>query len=660
MGANRGETAAAGRKSTAAADTPEAPRLLCSAGQQIGRTFVISGGEMTLGRISANDVCIPIPHVSRRHARIVDQDGVWRLFDLKSRNHTYVNGGVVQEHQLEHGDEIAIADHRFVFLTTAADGERGAPDAMPEILSDPDRGRTVTLRAAIAQDDAPQADSGGVLAEARSEKTLRKQMAVLHQIALTVTADDALQPLLKRIADILIRSFGAERVFILLAEASWGELRPTVASLKQTSEQCGLPLSRTIIEKVVNERASFLCHDATADASFQRAESVVGLNLRSVMCAPLITRERLRGLVYLDNRSVPGEFSEEDLWLLTAIASYVAMMIENCEHTARLRGQMRRLQEQVEEGAPLFVGSSPAVGDVLAMARRAADSNATILILGESGTGKEVLARCIHRWSGRHRAAFVVVNCAALSDELLQSDLFGHERGAFTGAVKQKRGRLEVADGGSLLLDEIGEMPPELQSKLLRFLEEREFERVGGTQSIRVDVRVIAATNKDLAAQVKAGRFREDLYFRLRVVEIAMPPLRRRKGDIPLLADKFLADYALEMGRNLAGFSPEACDLLRAHDWPGNVRELRNAIERAVVLAAGPLITAGDLQLGHPGQSPRAAPASAGFHEQIRALKRQVLQEAIEAAGGVKSLAAERLGLRPSYLSRLMKNLDMR
>ena len=651
---------AAGGRGNASAHEIATPRLVCLAGHHIGRTFAVNTETISLGRVSANDVCIRNPHVSRRHAQIFKQGSDCRLVDLKSRNNTFVNGVAVHEHWLEHGDEIVIADHRYVYLSNAEDEIRGTADASPDVRSDLERGRTITLRSAIARDVAYAKNADEVDSERPEERVERKHLAVLLQIAKTVTADANRRVLLKQVSDILNRSLGAERVFILLADEPSGALRPAVASLKQKDEKPALPLSQTIIEKVINERSSLLYLDAAADMDLQRAKSVVGLHLRSVMCTPLIYRERFYGLIYLDNHTLPGEFTQSDLWLLTAIANHVAMMIESCDYATRLQGEVRRLQAQIGEPKPVFVGTSRTVSAILAKARKAADSAATILILGESGTGKEVLARCIHGWSARRAAPFVVVNCAALSDELLQSDLFGHERGAFTGAVRQKRGRLELADGGTLLLDEIGEMAPELQAKLLRFLETREFERVGGTHSIHVDVRVIAVTHRNLAANVTSGRFREDLYYRLRVIEVFMPPLRERRSDVPLLAEKFLEDYAAEMKRGAVRFSDDALALLCAHDWPGNVRELRNAVERAVVLSSGTLITEDDLQLGHDAERRCVASEQLGYHDQIRALKRRIIRDALEANDGIKNLAAERLGLRPSYLSRLMKNLEMR
>ncbi|MFQ5507317.1 MAG: sigma-54 interaction domain-containing protein, partial [Planctomycetota bacterium] len=290
-------------------------------------------------------------------------------------------------------------------------------------------------------------------------------------------------------------------------------------------------------------------------------------------------------------------------------------------------------------------------------ARKAANSQATILLLGESGTGKEVLARQIHAWSPVSDGALVAVNCAALSETLLESELFGHEKGAFTGALARKKGRIELAHGGSLFLDEIGDVSEAFQAKLLRVLEERSFERVGGAQTIEVDVRLIAATNRDLAARVAEGAFRQDLYYRLNVIAIPLPPLRERPDDIPALAGHFAEVMARESTRPGLSISPEAMAVLRGHAWPGNIRELRNAIERAIVLADGDELTPEDLPPDLVAVS--SARPSSGFHEQVEAWRRKLLEEALLSCNGNRTRAAEKLGLQRTYLARLIRKYGL-
>jgi DNA-binding NtrC family response regulator len=332
-----------------------------------------------------------------------------------------------------------------------------------------------------------------------------------------------------------------------------------------------------------------------------------------------------------------------------------------------LREENRALRAALPSGKTL-IGESPALSELIAQARRAAESKSTVLLVGESGTGKEVLARSIHTWSPRAARPFIAVNCVALSEDLLESELFGHEKGAFTGAHHQKPGKFELANHGTVFLDEVADIRESLQAKLLRVLQEHEFERVGGTKPIRVDIRVIAATNRELEHAVKAGRFREDLYYRLNVVRLHIPPLRHRLEDVPLLAEHFLRKYCAETGKAISGFSPEAMELLRRHDWPGNVRELENSVERAVVLGNGPEIRPADLAVGvpSPAAAPRPPSPSPGaqpldkFHVTVERFKRELIERALHATQGNQTRAAELLGLQRTYLSRLIKNLKIR
>jgi DNA-binding NtrC family response regulator len=327
-----------------------------------------------------------------------------------------------------------------------------------------------------------------------------------------------------------------------------------------------------------------------------------------------------------------------------------------------LRDANSLLTSEIGDRYAAIVGSSPSMQGALEVVRRAAPSGATVLLLGESGTGKEVLARALHRWSLRAGRPFVVVNCVALSEELLESELFGHEKGAFTGAHQQKRGKLEVAHGGTVLLDEIGDIRPALQAKLLRVLQDQTFERVGGTRPIRTDVRFVAATNRDLDLAVRRGQFRLDLYYRLHVVSVSLPPLRERPDDIPALARHFFERYRREVKRDLTGLTAEAVTCLRRYPWPGNVRELENAIERAVVLADGPEIGLRDLpaEVRETGLASGLIRDSArSFHASVEEYKRGLIVSALRRAGGNRTHAARMLGLQRTYLSRIIRDLGL-
>jgi DNA-binding NtrC family response regulator len=325
----------------------------------------------------------------------------------------------------------------------------------------------------------------------------------------------------------------------------------------------------------------------------------------------------------------------------------------------------RLLRDTLAARTPeMILGESPPIRQAVEVARRAADTNTTVLLLGESGTGKEIFAQAIHRWSPRCERPLVVVNCVALSEHLLESELFGHEKGAFTGAHQTKRGKFELAQGSTVFLDEIGDMPSSLQVKLLRVLQERTFERVGGTRPIRADIRIIAATNRDLDATVKEGRFREDLFYRLNVVRILLPPLRQRREDIALLARHFVARYAAETKRPVQALAPAALDALMAYDWPGNVRELANMIERAVVLCGRTQIQLEDLALPAPtpdGGAPAAARVEVEeFHGGVKTYKQALIRAALRQAGGNQTQAAELLGLQRTYLVKLLRSLNIR
>jgi Nif-specific regulatory protein len=641
------------------------PRLVCLTGDSKGMTIRLddADAEVTLGRVRANKIQIHNPHASRRHAKIVRaESGNHILVDLGSHNGTFVNDLPIEEHPLHDGDEIRITDERFVFLCNP-EGAGAPPDTPQSGDSTPEDEslRTITMERIIQPSDSTVAaeveDGGGQAPAPALTNRLVTQIEALRSLAEMLSSETDQSILLDRTLQTLLDTFRAERGCILLVDRTSRALS-VVATTKGRTDP---PVSQTIVRKVAAERVSVLCSDAMADERLGLATSVTGFKIRSVICTPLVHRGNLLGVVYLDSRSLAGEFKHHDLWLLRIMASQIAILVDYFHLMSGMRRRIHAFQEEAVRSAPAIVGESSAFSDALATARRAAASNATILILGESGTGKEVLARSIHRWSPRREEPFVVVNCAALSDQLLQSDLFGHERGAFTGAVRQKLGRLEIANGGTVFLDEVAEMDREMQAKFLRFLQEHEFERLGGTHPIRVDVRILAASNRDIAAEVQAGRFREDLYYRLRVVEVVIPPLRDRRPDIPLLAEAFLREFWEQTGGEVPLISSDAMELLQQHPWKGNIRELRNAIERAVVLRSGRTILAQDLGLATPSSNRRIlGRRPAGYREAVREMKGEVIRAALDEAGGRHDRAAAALGLQPAYLSRLMKNLGMR
>ncbi|MGH7848485.1 MAG: sigma-54-dependent transcriptional regulator [Candidatus Binatia bacterium] len=336
---------------------------------------------------------------------------------------------------------------------------------------------------------------------------------------------------------------------------------------------------------------------------------------------------------------------------------HLEIVVRKALQTQGLKRELELYSEEADRRYRLVVGKSEKMREAVEVAKKAAASKATVLLLGESGTGKEIFARAIHNWSERKDQPFVAINCVGLSKELLESELFGHEKGAFTGADQLKKGKMELANGGSVFLDEAGDVSPELQTKLLRFLQEREFDRVGGTKQIRVDVRIIAATNRDLAAAVKEGHFREDLYHRLNVVPIVLPPLRERKDDIPALAQYFLDRSAQETKKNFRGISEEALEKLCGYEWSGNVRELANVIERAVVLGQGPNVTSQDLPPRIVAGRSETTSAGISYRAAIDVYRRQLIMRALAQTRGNRAAAARALGLHEKYLLRVLKAL---
>lgn len=336
---------------------------------------------------------------------------------------------------------------------------------------------------------------------------------------------------------------------------------------------------------------------------------------------------------------------------------HIALVVEKALERQKLKRGLERYSEETGERYRLIGGESPKMKLAMETAKKAAASKSTVLLLGESGTGKEVFARAIHNWSERKDEPFLAINCVGLSKDLLESELFGHEKGAFTGAHQLKKGKLELAHGGTVFLDEIGDMSAELQTKLLRFLQEREFERVGGTQPIAVDVRVIAATNRDLASAIKDGRFREDLYYRLNVIPISLPPLRERREDIPILARYFVRRFAAETKKIFSEITVDAEAKLVAYPWPGNVRELANVIERAAVLGDGPEITGEDLPLRIAITDMENTVEGLSYRHAVDAARAEVIKKALAHTSGNRAAAARILGMHKTHLLNLIKSL---
>ncbi len=379
---------------------------------------------------------------------------------------------------------------------------------------------------------------------------------------------------------------------------------------------------------------------------------------KHVLCVPLVGVEKILGVIYLSAPASSAPFGEDHAFFVSSVSRIAAVTLENLSRMDSLRAENQRLRAEVEADRSL-IGESKAMRRVSDFIGRVAKSDSTVLIRGESGTGKELVARAIHSNSLRPDQPFVAINCAAIPETLLESELFGHEKGAFTGAVATKKGKLEAAEAGTLFLDEIGEMAPLLQAKLLRALQQREFERLGGTRLLPFHARVLAATNKNLEQAIKTGAFRQDLYYRLNVVSVALPPLREHREDVPHLALHFANKYAAKCKRGFKGLAPEARSLLMQYSWPGNVRELENAIEHAIVLGLTDEILPEDLPDALLEEQSSALPP-ARYHNTLNQTKKQLVLAALEESHGSPAEAARLLGIHPKYLHRLIRNLNLK
>jgi transcriptional regulator with GAF, ATPase, and Fis domain len=573
------------------------------------------------------------------------------IIDLESYNGTFVNGVPVREQVLQDGDQIAVGDVLLLFLLQ--DGAEAA--SIPVELDEVDLITRSTIR--LRCEDALYLQPESVLAELPTSRVAQNLNALL-KISRAISSISSLDELQTELFKLILEIIPAEREAILLVDRGRQTFTSTRGWAKFSGADDSIKGSQTITTQVLREGVALLSNDLTTQELGQ-SPSLLAAQVCSVLCVPLVVFNQPLGVIYLDTSDTATRFDEDHLQLLVAIATIAAAALENARQLEWSQAENQRLKDEIAVDHQM-IGQSRIMESVYRFIARAAPSDSTVLIKGQSGTGKELAARAIHLNSERSAKPFIAINGATLSETLLESELFGHEKGAFTGAINQKRGKLELADGGTLFLDEVAELAPLIQAKLLRVLQEMEFERVGGTRPIKVNVRLVTATNKNLEEAVTAGTFRQDLYYRLNVVSITMPPLRDRGDDIQLLASYFCACYSRKCKRRINGISPEARGLLAAYDWPGNVRELQNVIERAVVLGGSEMITPEDLpetllEIGAP-----RSPAGCTFYEQVKEAKRRIVIKALEEARGNYTAAAKQLGLNPPNLHRLIRNLDLK
>jgi Nif-specific regulatory protein len=630
-----------------------AAELEAIAGPLRGSSIPLSEAEVSIGREPSNDISLLDAGVSRHHCLILNSgDGQFKIQDLNSRNSTFVNDVPVIERVLASGDQIKIGSSLFVFVLPDTERAKSASTSVEFDKSEARGGSTIVLR----KKDARYLQQ---LEDMQANSRTVGDLNALLRISKAVNSVRGLEALEKQVLERIFEVAPADRAAILLCEHGLDEWTSVFGWDRVTGPNQAVQVSRTIVTQVLSEGVAVLCNDLPATESFSDTASIMERRIHSVLAVPLEVFDRTMGVIYLDASNPEARFDEEHLQLLTAIGGIAAAALDNARRMESLEQENSRLQAEISLEHNM-VGDSPRMRDVYQFISRVAPRDVTVLIFGESGTGKELVARAIHRTSSRANKPCVAINCAALAETLLESELFGHEKGAFTGAIAQKKGKLEIAEGGTVFLDEIGELAPSLQAKMLRVLQEREFERVGGTRTIKLDVRLITATNRELEEEVKRGRFREDLFYRLNVVALRMPALRERREDIPLLSSYFAAKFAQRSNRAVLGVSPQARACLTAYDWPGNVRELENAIERAVVLGSSDLILPEDLPEAVLEKAESAGASMTAFHDALRESKKQLILNAFEQAQGNYTEAARLLGLHPNYLHRLIRNLNMK
>ncbi len=639
-------------------------RLEVLSGEASGRTFELTAAAATLGRSPNNQVVLTDYHLSSEHGQLFREDDHYVYRDLRSTNGS----------RLRRGGEERLLDGSVRWEVVLADGDE-------LLLGDPTA--PVILRCSVLVDEERR-----ILDEGHEEVIASRGLADLPEVQGKVERDPAraaalygvLKKLGRRGLDLGAVFDGlAEAIFELVPRATHlaidladdgdsGRMNTVCLRQKNHPGTESFPVSRGVIKRVQRDHAALLVSNALEEVG---TESVMNARILSILGVPLWQGDAIRGVLQCDNRDGKGLFGEQDLELLTVLAAQATLAIENARLVQRLRLAEEKLRGEVKylkgrEEKRRFsdiIGESSAMREIFRQLEKVIDTRATVCIEGETGTGKEVVASAIHYQGRRRDKLFVAQNCAALPENLLESELFGHKRGSFTGADHDKKGLFEIADAGTLFLDEISEMPLSLQAKLLRVLQEGEIRPVGATASKQIDVRILCASNKTLEKEVERGAFRQDLFYRLRVFPIRLPPLRERRDDVPLLVEHFLKRYTLEMNKPIAGVTPEAMAQLKAYAWPGNIRELENEVQRLVIQSdAGGFITP-DLLAPTvskvEGLLGRVAPKKGTLKDMMEEIERWLLSEALREHGNNKTKTAETLGITREGLHKKLSKYGM-
>jgi transcriptional regulator with GAF, ATPase, and Fis domain len=610
------------------------PRLLAISGTLAGTVRELTDSQISVGRDETNQLCLTDPTVSRKHCTIRQIDEQFELVDLDSKSGTFVNGMPVRRKLLDHGDTVRLGGVELVFLMHEGEVIPIPPGRASGISSRV----TETVRVAVP----PALPTFGV-----EIGRMARDLTALFRISNAINSIRNSQLLQHELLRLIFEVVPAEEGAVVLLNGLDEETPATCSWNRRLGADAEIEVQRELLHSVFWER-TVVCTSATPDLG----------EMKNILCLPLVAVERTIGVLYLASLHPAPPFREDHVHFLDSVSRIAAVTLENILALDSLRSENSRLKQELNPVSHL-VGESRQIRRMEEFISRVAQSDSTVLIRGESGTGKEVVARSIHQSSVRNELPFVAINCAAIPETLLEAELFGHEKGAYTGAIGMRKGKLEAADDGTVFLDEIGELAPPMQAKLLRVLQQREFERVGGTQPVPFKARVLAATNKNLEEAIKAGEFRQDLYYRLNVVSVTVPPLREHSEDIPLLALYFASKYAQKNKRAFKGISSEARSLLMGYSWPGNVRELENAIEHAIVLGLTEEILREDLPTGILEEQ-SAKLEGARYHDVLNQSKKELILATLQESKGNYPEAARLLGVHPKYLHRLARNLNLK
>jgi Nif-specific regulatory protein len=638
---------------------PASAYLVVRRDDGFGEVFPLQpGARYTLGRAATNRVVLKDELCSREHAEVYRGEGHWFVRDLGSLNGTRLNDvPVTEERVLEPRDEIHLGRTRLLFV----EDMQQLPD-LPRRSRKADGDVAIRKRLSDTRFLQKPAETGGdgqaTVLQARPGRQVERELSLLYRLALRMGGAATTEELVNVVLEGLLEATHAE-VGAILAVREGRELELLAYHHRDPAVQTYHKVSQFLSGEVLSTREAILAEDVARHEDLRQRESLAELRASSLICAPVLFGDKVLGLIHLYSISPDRGLDTDDLEFAVAVAKQLGAALHQLQVQVELTVENQALRDQLRVESEL-VGESRPIKEIESQVARVAGTQATVLIRGESGVGKELVARAIHFSSPRKGGPFVCLNCAALTETLLESELFGHEKGAFTGATEKLVGKFESADRGTIFLDEIGEMNLGTQAKLLRVLEGHPFERVGGNTPIKVNVRVVAATNQPLEQAVRDGDFRRDLFFRLQVVEIRVPPLRDRVADVAILADHFLKRFVRETGRRIKGFTPAAMAKLRGYHWPGNVRELRNVVERAVALGTGPVLDADDLWLSSL-EAAGPAPAAEAVYQALSLdeVEKEHILRTLNHTEWNKSQAATILGIERSTLDRKIKTYEL-